>query len=297
LRLPALSPLLRQWPVPLVGARAEQALQMGWGEPGATEPEAWLDGSSLDLSAVKASSVRVFARWKVGTCEGAEATSWVVTLAEGFPPPAGQEGSDAVAKDDARIVGWATQVSAVSFGANVDASWQHPERALGAAEGVTTAVVPLGEGGSITLGFDAPIADGPGPELAIFENGFSEDFLELGRVSVSSDGEHFARFAVGSGTAAAVGPYARLDATQVGGFAGRYRVGYGTPFDWALLVDEPEVRSGEVDLSAIVAVRLEDVVGDGREQDDFGHVVYDPYPSTQTAGFDLDAVAVLRSAP
>jgi hypothetical protein len=38
-----------------------------------------------------------------------------------------------------------------------------------------------------------------------------------------------------------------------------------------------------------------DIVGDGAALDSFGHPIYDPTPTIGTGGFDLDAIAVLRS--
>src|ERR1700744_4168377 len=57
-------------------------------------------------------------------------------------------------------------------------------------------VVSLGDSGVAVLTFAAPIIDGPGPDFAVFENGFanpandSQAFLELAFVEVSSDGGH-----------------------------------------------------------------------------------------------------------
>ena len=78
---------------------------------------------------------------------------------------------------------------------------------------------------------------------------------------------------------------------------GKYRQGYGTPFDLADLSDKPEVLSGDVDLSSISHVRIVDVVGDGTFLDSLGKVIYDPYPTSGSAGFDLDAVGVSNGAP
>ena len=54
--------------------------------------------------------------------------------------------------------------------------------------------MPLGDDGSLVLTFPAPIADGAGPDFAVFENAFSTEFLELAFVEVSSDGTNFTRF-------------------------------------------------------------------------------------------------------
>ncbi|MEO1338440.1 MAG: cell surface protein, partial [Myxococcota bacterium] len=64
-----------------------------------------------------------------------------------------------------------------------------PPMGLGVGAG-SIDVLSLGVGGSIVLGFAAPIIDGPGPDFVVFENPFfiggASDalFAELGRVSV-----------------------------------------------------------------------------------------------------------------
>jgi hypothetical protein len=203
-------------------------------------------------------------------------------------------GSTAVPKDDARIIAWAAEVSHVEWGTELGERWKEPSRALGEAEGTSTDVVPLGNRGSLTLVFAQPIADGPGFDLAVFENGITDGFLELAFVEVSSDGETFVRFpCVYLGTEP-VAAFANLDPTTFEGLAGRYRAGFGTPFDLGWLRDEAAVEARAVDLKAIRYVRIVDVLGDGSERDSAGHLIYDPYPTRDSAGFDLDAVAVLR---
>jgi hypothetical protein len=56
------------------------------------------------------------------------------------------------------------------------------------------------------------------------------------------------------------------------------------------------VSSGALDLSRIRYIRLRDIIGDGNALDCAGRPIYDPYPTTGGAGFDLDAIAVLGSA-
>src|SRR5690606_17877638 len=125
----------------------------------------------------------------------------------------------------------------------------------------------LGNGGAATVRFSPPLADGPGPDLAIFENGVTDGFLELARVEVSSDGLAWARFdAVYTGDAP-VAAYAALEPAVVHGLAGKHRVGFGTPFDLAHLRHDLAVRTGRVDLDRVTWVRVIDVIGDGREQD------------------------------
>ena len=101
---------------------------------------------------------------------------------------------------------WASSVVSITRGpediANPNsplASFGTPSNALGLANDNTSKVVSLGDGGSITLGFNTPIANGPGADFAVFENGFLSGgsglaFLELATVAVSSDGVHFFTF-------------------------------------------------------------------------------------------------------
>jgi hypothetical protein len=211
----------------------------------------------------------------------------------------GASAVDAVtfAKDDPAIVGWATVVIEAVFGEDVDEVWQVPEAALGPAEGTINDVVVLGRGGSITLGFGSPLSDGPGFELAVFENAFHDRFLEVGFVEVSTDGLTFARFDSASLTPAAVGQFGELDPTSLAGLAGKHRMGFGTPFDLAWLRWHAEVLDGRVDLGRITQVRVVDVVGDGSYLDSFGRPIFDAWPTVQTAGFDLDAVGVIGEVP
>src|SRR5437868_2634807 len=121
-----------------------------------------------------------------------------VCLAGPFAPPAGQPGSDAISKDSPLIQAWTTAVEIITRGPiNISnpavgvANFGAPTAALGPAEGDAFNVVSLGDGGQITLRFAVPIVDGPGPDLAVFENSFSDSFLELAFVDVSSNGVDF----------------------------------------------------------------------------------------------------------
>jgi len=215
-----------------------------------------------------------------------------------FAPAAGQPGSTAIGKDSSLFGGWASAWQDYVPGAGVDPVWQTPGKALGAAVGDSFDVVSLGEGGRITLRFDRPIADGVGADFAVFENSFSDTFLELAWVEVSSDGSQFFRFSNISFTPAAVGAFGTLDPTDITGYAGKYRQGFGTPFD----LQELTGISG-LDLNAVRYVRLLDISGDGSALDDYplslggAHPIYDPYPGSGSAGFDLDAIGVINQAP
>ena len=140
--------------------------------------------------------------------------------------------------------------------------------------------------------FDPPLSNGSGWDFAIFENSFSDTFLELAYVEVSSDGVHFVRFDNDSLTAGPVGGFGATDPTNIDGFGGKYRQGFGTPFDLADLSTKDDVLDGLVKLNEIAYVRIVDIIGDGTFFDTSGDVVWDPYPTAQSAGFDLDAVGV-----
>jgi len=218
-------------------------------------------------------------------------------LAGPYPPAAGVAGSHAVHMDDPAFLSWAASFTDYTTGARVDDTWQTPEQALGKAEGNSFDVVSLGAGGSIDLVFDPPIFNGDGWDFAVFENAIADTFRELAYVEVSSDGENFLRFESVSLVPGAVGGFDSIDPTDVDGLAGKYRQGYGTPFDLNNLVEKPEVISGDVDLAAITHVRIVDIVGDGSFSDSTGNPIYDPFPTVGSAGFDLDAVGVSNGAP
>lgn len=206
-----------------------------------------------------------------------------------YAPAAGKPGSDAISKDDASFVNWASGYSNITYGTDVDATWKTPAKALGKATSDVYDIVSLGNQGRMTLWFPNPIADGPGADFAVFENAFDDNFLELAFVEVSSDGVNFFRFPSDSRTSSKVGAFGSVDPTNLSGLAGKYRGGYGTPFDLAGLADSPLLDKGNVRF-----VRIVDIKGDGSEQDSGGHVIYDPYPTVGSAGFDLDAIGVIH---
>jgi hypothetical protein len=217
-----------------------------------------------------------------------------------FAPPVGQPGTTAMYKDSSAFVNWANAGSLVrgyqditlhgSGYANVGDS----ASAFGIAG--TTGVVSLGDGGSCTLQFSAPITDGNGPDFAVFENSFDDNFLELAFVEVSSDGVHFFRFPATSNTdtTTQTGSFGYTDATKINNLAGKYRGGYGTPFD---LADIP--NNALLNKQAVTHVKITDVVGCIQNayctRDASGHKVNDPWPTAfGSGGFDLDAVGVIH---
>ncbi len=217
--------------------------------------------------------------------------------ADTFAPPAGREGSTAIYMDDPAFVDWAAEYENYEPGTHVDAAWQTPEQAIGKASGTSYNVVSLGCGGRITLTFDPPVQDGEGWDFAVFENSFNDYHLELAYVEVSSNGIDFIRFGSVSLTQGPVSGYGSVDATLIDGLAGKYRQGYGTPFDLSGLEHKPEVQAGLVDLSRITHIQIIDIVGDGTCLDSRGNPIYDPFPTYGSAGFDLDAIGVSNGAP
>lgn len=235
-------------------------------------------------------------------------TSFPALFAQGqFPPAAGQAGSTAIAIDSAIIQSWASGIELVrgyiqisdtsiySSGSN-KATFGHSSNALGVAEGNSTEVVSLGDGGMATLTFDRLIVDGPGADFAVYENSFGDTFLELAFVEVSSDGINFSRFPSVSLTQSEtqIGAWDEIDPTNIHNLAGKYRQGFGTPFDLSELEYNPQV-----DVNAIRFVRIIDVTGSIAPEytslDSQGNIINDPFPTPfNSGGFDLDGVAVIN---
>jgi hypothetical protein len=193
------------------------------------------------------------------------AISTSVASAGPYAPPAGEPNSTAIYMDDPNFVAWATGITIQRGYVDINdpskgyASYGEPEYALDKAEGDIYSVVSLGDGGIATVTFECAITNGPGYDFAVFENSFSDDFLELAFVEVSSDGNHFFRFNSVSliPTNTQVGGFGVLDTTNLHNLAGKYRCGYGTPFDLQELKDVNSL----LDVNSITHVRIIDVVG------------------------------------
>ena len=212
----------------------------------------------------------------------------------------GTEGCTAVKYDDSRIKAWATACTVVRGSQNLtnpDAplvTYGDEQQAVGPCSSNNLNVVSLGDGGSATLTFEKPIVNGDGYDFAVFENSFDDYFLELAFVEVSSDGQRFVRFPATSLTQTVRQIVNLVDATYINNLAGKYKAGYGTPFDLNELRD-----STAVDINNITHIRIIDVVGSIDPQyatyDALGNIVNDPFPTNSySAGFDLDGIAVIN---
>lgn len=165
-----------------------------------------------------------------------------------------------------------------------------PEPVLGAPDGAQreepaakpSQVLSLGAGGEIVLGFERPIADGPGADFIVFENAFyvqgdpAHVWAELGEVSVSADGETWHTFTCDAEPA---------EPGQWPGCAG------WTPtevFDADTLVPlDPEVTGGD-------AFDLADLGVDSARYVRIRDMLEETNSEADNVGFDLDAVGVVH---
>jgi hypothetical protein len=220
-----------------------------------------------------------------------------------FAPAAGQTGTTAMYKDSTAFIAWATGNKIVRGYQDIsDPSSGYPTlgdstSAIGKADG--SSIVSLGDGGSAVVVFQRPIKNEAGYDFAVFENSFSDTFLELAFVEVSSDGINYFRFPATSNTQDIVqlDNAADMDARKINNLAGKYRALYGTPFD----LHELSGISG-LDINRITHVKIIDVVGSilpaYATQDKNGKKINDPWSTPfPSSGFDLDAVGVIHQAP
>jgi len=200
---------------------------------------------------------------------------------------------------------WAATLADYVPSESVVTGFSDPGRALGEVSGDHFAVVSLGDmpsaaiaagdpAGTITLELARPVHDLTGADFVVFENGYISGgndsgtgaggvFAELAHVEVSADGGDFTRFPSVSLTPSAVGPFESIDATHIFNLAGKhvnsYGASWGTPFDLA-----------SVGLERITHIRIVDIPGNGSFVDGLGKPVYDPWKTSGSGGFDLDAV-------
>lgn len=231
-----------------------------------------------------------------------------VALWAQFAPAQDKPGTTAMHADSSAFVAWATGCVAEPGPMNITnpsaglagQGWP-AENVIGVPQG-TYGVTCLGDGGRATVTFASPICNRPGPDFAVFENGFANAqntdmwFLELGFVEVSSDGENFFRFPAISmvQTETQVGGMGCIDPAQIHNLASKYGAMYGTPFDLDEVPDDPLL-----DKNNITHVRIIDVIGNIDPEyctyDSQGHPVNDPWPTPfASCGMDLDAVGVIH---
>ena len=250
-------------------------------------------------------------------CSDYDTTTWISTWAnritpapalpevgpsdETFDGVAGSEGCQGIHCQDPAILGWASTCTIERGRQNITtpgvfASYGTENDGVGAATESTADVVSLGDYGIAVLTFDIPIQNGDGYDFAVFENGLNNTFLELAFVEVSSDGVNYFRFSSVSNTPTNVqiDNNGGVDAIHLNNLAGKYRAGWGTPFD----LEELAGTEG-LDVNNITHIRLVDVVGcvDPRyaTRDGRGHIINDPYPTPfASSGFDLDGVCVMN---
>ena len=220
----------------------------------------------------------------------------------------------------AQLRAWGSLIVAYRPAPGMESNSSAPN-ALGSRDGSTVSLGDLTQdqldagmsSGTITLRFDDALRDGPGWDLAVFENAFavSEDhlFAELGFVEVSTDGVTFARFpSVSLSRDRLELPttvFSGIDPTDVYNLAGKHPGDLGTPFDFGELAPHPSVVSGNVRLQSIHYVRIVDIPGSASWEsplrnvdgdiafsDSLGNPILDPWntASTGVGGFDLDAI-------
>lgn len=219
-----------------------------------------------------------------------------------FASPAGQSGSTAIYKDSSVFVGWAKGCTVVRGYQDIFnpapgyASVGDSSSALGIAG--LNGVVSLGDGGYAILTFESPIKNDTGWDFAVFENSFSDTYLELAFVEVSSDGINYFRFPCTSYTqdTIQVDGFGNINATNIDNLAGKYRALYGTPFDLGQLASQ----SG-LDVNSITHVKIIDVIGSIQNAyasyDQYGNKINDPWNTPfPSGGFDLDAVGVIHTS-
>ena len=217
-----------------------------------------------------------------------------------YAPAVGNVETTAIHKDSSVFEAWATTCDLQRGWQDIaDTSLGQPTigtnvSATGAS--MVNGLVSMGDGGIATLTFNGFIYDDTGADFAVFENSFDGMFLELAFVEVSSDGVNFFRFDAVSLTPNSVqlDNNAQMDATYIHNLAGKYRAGYGTPFDLAELDG-----IADLDISKITHVRTIDVVGSINPlfgtYDSQNNIINDPYPTPFTqGGFDIDAVGVIH---
>ena len=199
------------------------------------------------------------------------------------PPPASPDGGTVATGHRWDAHRFATRVISFSPGPNAGFGQSKlpgvvlgPPRGAGGEAG-SLDVVSLGDKGSIVLGFDDDIVDGPGVDLIVFENAFPGN-VETGVVSASEDGTTFHSW-----------PCAADDAD--GGYpgcAGVHPVFANTDTN-GIDPTDPAVAGGDAfDLAAVGLARAKFIRIEDSGANQYAGI---------TGGFDLDAVAIVHTDP
>ena len=204
-----------------------------------------------------------------------------VTWAGPFPPAAGQPGSDAIPYTSPSIVEWASGYQNYIEGSPINQSFANPTTTLGPAQGTTTGITELGDGGQITLTFPHPIKSSGGADFAVFGNAFESGYNKLAYVYVSANGVNWFEMPNVSLTPGPISTFGtNMDPTNISGLAGKYVVGDGVPFSLS-----------SVGLPYAEYVKIVDIIGNGSQKDSLGNPIYDPTPNSN--GFNVGGVGVL----
>ena len=125
----------------------------------------------------------------------------------------------------------------------------------------------------------------------------NDSFLELAFVEISSDGINYFRFPSVSHTQSEIQieTFGYTNPIKLNNLAGKYRNGFGTPFD----LEEMNNILG-LDVMNITHIKIIDVVGSISDSlatyDSEGNKINNNYPTPfASSGFDLDAVGVINS--
>ncbi len=222
-----------------------------------------------------------------------------------FSPRHDVAGSNAIRADSSIIIGWA----------NTCLTERGPQDLTNLSLGLATAgsdtsiqagqggMVSLGDKGQAVLSFTPAIIDGPGPDFAVFENGFSSpwgDYLELAFVEVSNNGTTWYRFPATSltPTRQQIGAFGTInDVSLINNLAGKFVGNYGVPFDLAELIQiYPSAGLSNIQYIRIVDVGGSILSGLG-SQDQAGRMINDPFPTPfASSGFDLTGIGVINRA-
>lgn len=221
-----------------------------------------------------------------------------------YPPDADTAGTTAIPAQSSLFTAWATGIEvtrgfiqiddeSVTYNGSNKATYGSPDDAVGPPG---SGAVSLGDGGFAIATFTNPVGNGDGFDFAVFENGISNTFLELAFVEVSSDGVNYFRFPSHSETQTQtpIGGFGALDARNLNNLAGKYKAGFGTPFDLSDLPDNPLLNK-----NAITHIKIIDVVGTLNPQyatyDSYGNMINDQYPTPfHSGGFDLTGIGVIN---